>query len=317
MGARDDRSEIPDPSKTLAIYRPLTNDVYMPTYDQLMLVMGCKEDEEDLYEENPYGILGVKFTATHEEIKEAFTTLARMYHPDKFPEDPKAAKFRFDRIKKAYDALRSADVRAKTDSRIVQKGLKGDLLSVYASETYADRKKIVDKMVQVPDHLNVDRDADPGMNVAFKEKGVAVIQYYDYRMPFPVPEGRLAAAEIDNVYGLTDAMPECEFHLAEWRSGKSHIVRYAESDSGASTVLRKDAGVFHGLEPGLTYFLLVQEGEKEATKEEAKRALQAREKEARELASRILHKCEDEQIYVFGLGNVCRICTDKDADFLT
>src|ERR1700682_4728037 len=51
-----------------------------------------------------YGILGVKPTATAEEIRKAFRKLARKYHPDVNPNDKKAEE-RFKEISEANDIL--------------------------------------------------------------------------------------------------------------------------------------------------------------------------------------------------------------------
>jgi hypothetical protein len=302
--------DAPDPSKALALYQPKTADTFAPSYDQLMIAMGCQEEEDDTFQGNPYTILGVGFTATREEIKTAFMTLARMYHPDKYPENPEAAKQRFDRIKQAYDVLRDEEARAKLDGNMVRKGIGQDLLTLYAM----DPKKAIEKMIKVPDDYK-DPAEDPGLNKGFKEKGVAVVKYFDYKMPFPVPDGRLAVSEIDEVYGIRDVCPGCQFFLAEWRPGDNHRYQHGEPDRGDSSLLTKDAETFCGLEAGMTYFLLVLESKEEAAKREAEADFIRKQREAVELASKIIHDCKEEQIYIFGLGYVCRLCTDASHKF--
>ncbi len=64
----------------------------------------------DLYE-----ILEVKRTATQEEIKKAYRKLARQYHPDANPNDPKAEE-KFKEISSAYEILSDPEKRKQYDA---------------------------------------------------------------------------------------------------------------------------------------------------------------------------------------------------------
>lgn len=61
-----------------------------------------------------YGVLGVSASATQDEVKKAYRKLAAKHHPDKNPNDPKAAE-RFKGISEAYQVLGDADNRKKYD----------------------------------------------------------------------------------------------------------------------------------------------------------------------------------------------------------
>jgi curved DNA-binding protein len=61
-----------------------------------------------------YSLLGVKKTATQEEIKKAFRKLARKYHPDVNPGDQAAAE-KFKEISEAYEVLSDPEKRQKYD----------------------------------------------------------------------------------------------------------------------------------------------------------------------------------------------------------
>ncbi|MCR4734550.1 MAG: DnaJ domain-containing protein [Treponema sp.] len=69
---------------------------------------------------NYYEVLGVQKTASADEIKKAYRTLAFKYHPDRNPGD-KAAEERFKEINAAYEILgdeskrRSYDLTGQTD----------------------------------------------------------------------------------------------------------------------------------------------------------------------------------------------------------
>lgn len=62
-----------------------------------------------------YEVLGVPKTATPDEIKHAYRTLARQYHPDVAKENPKAAEARFKEISEAYEVLADEEKRRHYD----------------------------------------------------------------------------------------------------------------------------------------------------------------------------------------------------------
>src|SRR3974390_306511 len=62
-----------------------------------------------------YAILGVKKTASQEEIRKAFRKAARKYHPDVNPGDKKAEE-KFKEINEAYEVLSDPQKRHKYDT---------------------------------------------------------------------------------------------------------------------------------------------------------------------------------------------------------
>jgi len=61
-----------------------------------------------------YETLGVKRSASQEEIKRAYRRLAKKYHPDRNPDDPSAER-KFKDVQQAYGVLSSPDKRAQYD----------------------------------------------------------------------------------------------------------------------------------------------------------------------------------------------------------
>ncbi|MDD2555232.1 MAG: J domain-containing protein [Syntrophaceticus sp.] len=60
---------------------------------------------------DPYKVLGVSPTASDKEITKAYRKLAKQYHPDLNPGDPKAAK-KMSEINAAYEQIRSGNGNA-------------------------------------------------------------------------------------------------------------------------------------------------------------------------------------------------------------
>ena len=61
-----------------------------------------------------YSVIGVPASATQDEIKKQYRKLAAKHHPDKNPNDPKAAE-RFKEISEAYQVLGDAEKRKQYD----------------------------------------------------------------------------------------------------------------------------------------------------------------------------------------------------------
>jgi len=71
-----------------------------------------------------YAILGVQRTATDDEIKKAYRKMALKWHPDKNPNNKKAAEEKFTQIGEAYEVLSDKQKRAIFD-QYGEEGLKG------------------------------------------------------------------------------------------------------------------------------------------------------------------------------------------------
>ena len=62
-----------------------------------------------------YEVLGVDKSADEKTIKKAYKRLARKYHPDLNPDNPKEAEAKFKEVNEAYDVLKDPNKRAQYD----------------------------------------------------------------------------------------------------------------------------------------------------------------------------------------------------------
>ena len=62
-----------------------------------------------------YEVLGVSKTATPEEIKKAYRSLAKKYHPDVSTEEKEVAEAKFKEISEAYEVLSDQEKRQLYD----------------------------------------------------------------------------------------------------------------------------------------------------------------------------------------------------------
>ncbi len=64
---------------------------------------------------NYYDVLGIPETATQDEIRDAWRTQIKFYHPDVFPGDPKIAQRKTVQINEAYYTLSDPELRKRYD----------------------------------------------------------------------------------------------------------------------------------------------------------------------------------------------------------
>src|SRR5213593_4334218 len=74
----------------------------------------CAKTPAPMAEKDYYDILGVKKTATDDELKKAYRTLAKKYHPDK-NKGNKEAENKFKEISEAYAVLSDKEKREQYD----------------------------------------------------------------------------------------------------------------------------------------------------------------------------------------------------------
>jgi molecular chaperone DnaJ len=84
-----------------------------------------------------YEVLGVSKTASADEVKKAFRKLAGKFHPDKNPNDKKAAEEKFKEVAEAYEVLSDEEKRARYD-QFGHDGLRGTTMHSYQGQSFED-----------------------------------------------------------------------------------------------------------------------------------------------------------------------------------
>lgn len=85
---------------------------------------------------DPYTILGVQRAASEKDIKSAYRTLAKEYHPDRNQDNPAAAA-KFSEITNAYDMLSDKDKRGRFDRGEID--INGDPLNPFGGGGFGGR----------------------------------------------------------------------------------------------------------------------------------------------------------------------------------
>lgn len=99
-----------------------------------------------------YKILDIQVTATKDEIKKAFRTLAKKYHPDKNKDDENALR-KFQDINEAYQVLSDEDSRKEYDKKLSnfnqnnnKKTSNNDNKSKNDKRTYRDKSDSIENL---------------------------------------------------------------------------------------------------------------------------------------------------------------------------
>lgn len=83
---------------------------------------------------DPYQVLGVSPNASEDEIRQAYRTLAKKYHPDLNPNDPAAAQ-KMNEVNEAYDLLKNPQAYRQQQA---QQRYQQQARQQYQNQQYAD-----------------------------------------------------------------------------------------------------------------------------------------------------------------------------------
>lgn len=141
-----------------------------------------------------------------------------------------------------------------------------------------------------------------GMQEQIVDKEASVsVTYFNSQAFFPIPEGRLAAAEIDVIFQISRVMPKCNLYLATKGYGDEHI-RTAAQINAQELDLAKLQGsgsagaTFIDLEPGRAYFLIVDPGSYTSDADREWRARMQKVAHEERIADLPAHDCYKERI---------------------
>lgn len=115
-----------------------------------------------------YDILGIKPTATHAEVKEAFHEFALLCHPDRYVDDPadlrNAAAEAFKRGAEAYRVLSRLDFRARYDKALA-KGQKRFDEKAVSQRPPPPRGKTLEEVARTPRGKQFAQKADRALTL--------------------------------------------------------------------------------------------------------------------------------------------------------
>lgn len=87
--------------------------------------------------------------------------------------------------------------------------------------------------------------------------GLVKLVYEQYNDDFPIVDGSTTQANIDDVYCLSFVMPECQIRLS--RHPNAERFAHENAEVFDSFIPEDPSGVYHGLERGTTYYVVVEQ----------------------------------------------------------
>lgn len=169
----------------------------------------------------------------------------------KFPSSPSGSGAA---AAKALKAEEEQNQQTEADAEAQKKADEEEQKKQLAAEAEAERKK-------------TEAEAEQKRKKE-KENGDVVMKYNMYADKFPIKGGKITAAEIDDLYCLSDAMPGCKIHLSTKGPEEKYKI---ECDSQVFPyIFEEPVGTFHDLQAGEAYFVYVEEDETEFLKSQEK-----------------------------------------------
>jgi len=102
--------------------------------------------------------------------------------------------------------------------------------------------------------------AEAAAKIKLLGNGMVKLIYEMYSEEFPIVDGSISSALIDETYCLSDVMPNCLIHLSKY---DSRMRRALEDDpeGNLSEIFIKEEprGIFHGLEKDLSFFVVIEQ----------------------------------------------------------
>ena len=169
-----------------------------------------------MLEQNHYHTLQIPMSATAQEVKKAYRSLARKHHPDKHNNDPKATEY-FQQIQAAYHTLSDASKRAAYDKTLIKDTQYNPFAQqqhLHASSICADTEKLLRYLLtQSQRGINHDALADYILGMLNPQQQALLLRENDTDTNRQIAKNLLQAANSIMAPRLYDQIAEAIQHI--------------------------------------------------------------------------------------------------------
>ena len=137
----------------------------------------------------PYEILGLTKKYTNKDLKKAYLSKAKIWHPDKNPKNVKKATKEFQYIQQSYDILKNISKKNLYDTNKNNFGFKSNYEK--PKQTYYEKQKKTKSNLNYPEPFNISKNAS--YTDLYNQNNID--QYHMYNINLNVKENKFQKQE--------------------------------------------------------------------------------------------------------------------------